>query len=273
MDRTIADPLLKILKEAIRHVPQLRFAYGAVGIAAVGGLLTLILGQGKAAIVIWALAFGATVLITVFAQTVARPDGHRPFAGRLLINCVIVVFCGFLIMTVTAFMNLGPSTWGEFLGINDQKLQAFENPGNGPVNFGCEAGNAATAQVVAPAGMHILNVTVEPLDVHAAKTVTPRLVSNDGKTAVGQVDYFGKDREWTRNCPGGGHGGIVMRGQFERDATPLLGLVSALLALASIVALITFLGSPPPAKSRSKGDWRLKQVRFVRKGVFWRQQP
>lgn len=252
MDWKTADPLLKVLKEANAHVPQLKFAYGAVGIAAAGGLMALILGESKAAVVIWCLAFCATVLVTVFAQTVARRDDRRPFAGRLLINAVIVVFCAFLLLTITAFMNLGPSAWADFLGINDKKVQAFQQPGNGPVNFGCEAGNAATVQVVAPDGMHIRNVTVEPVDVHAAKTVTARLVSNDGKTAKGQVDYFGQDRDWVRNCHGGGHGAAIMKGEFERDATPLLGFLSTVLGIALIVALLTLFGSlPPPRPTRA----------------------
>ncbi len=250
MNWKTVDPLLKILKEATERVPQVKFAYGAVGIAAAGGLMALILGQSKAAIVIWGLAFCATILVTVFAQAAMQRDERRQFAGSLLINCVIVAFCGFLLLTITEFMNLGPAAWADFLGINEGKIQAFQQPGNGPVNFGCEAGNAATAQVTAPAGMHIRNVTVEPVDVHAAKTVTPQLVSNDGKTATGRIDYFGQDRDWTRNCKGGGHGAAIMKGEFERDATSLWASISALLALSIIVGLITLSGSGRPPRRK-----------------------
>jgi hypothetical protein len=241
-----ADPLLKVLKEAVARVPQLKFAYGAVGVAAAGGLMTLILGQNKAAIIIWGLAFCATILVTVFAQSVTR-HGRHSLAGKILINCVIVVFCGFLLLTITAFLNLGPAAWANFLGIDEGKVQAFQQTGNGPVNFGCEAGNAATAQVTAPDGMHIRNVTIEPVDVHAAKTVTPH-ISNDGKTATGKIDYFGQDRDWTRNCQGGGHGAAMLKGEFERDATSLWALISVLLALSVIIGLITLFGSGRPPR-------------------------
>jgi hypothetical protein len=44
------ESLIELLKDVIRRVPFLRFAYGAVGIAAAGGLG--ILDQGRAAIII-----------------------------------------------------------------------------------------------------------------------------------------------------------------------------------------------------------------------------
>ncbi len=239
-----AEPLVKLLKDAIEKVPPLRFVYGAVGIAAAGGLMAMVLGESRAAIIIWALAFCAMVLVTVFAQTVVRREERRPLVGRLLINSVIVAFCGFMLLTLTAFMNLGPQAWSDFLGIASQP-KAFSQPG-GTVNFGCEAGNTATIEFHAPAGYRILNAVVEPLDAIAAKTITPRLTFNDGNTAKGQVDYFGRDRNWVRNCPGGGHGSIIIKGQIERATSSLWMLVSALLVLALIVALLSLFGSSPP---------------------------
>jgi hypothetical protein len=41
-----------------------------------------------------------------------------------------------------------------------------------------------------------------------------------------------------------------MKGEFERDATPLLGFISTLLGLALIVALLTLFGSLPPPRPR-----------------------
>jgi hypothetical protein len=247
-----AHPLLKLLQGAIERVPSLKFAYGAVGIAAAGGLAALVLGQSRAAIIIWILAFCATVLVTVFARMVGSRAGSRLLAGRLLINTVVIVFCGFLLLTITAFMNLGPRAWADFLGIENQaKVTDFSQAG-GVVNFGCEAGNTATVEYHAPEGYRILNAAVEPLDPRAAKTVTPRLLSNDGKTAKGQVDYFGRDRDWVRNCDGGGHGAVVIKGQIVREASSTWPLISALLALSLIAGIITLFGSPPPPQSGSR---------------------
>jgi hypothetical protein len=158
----------------------------------------------------------------------------------------VIFFCAFLVLTITAFMGLGPQNWSKFLGIDaGPQVTTFSQPG-GEVNFGCEAGNTAVVEYRAPPGYRILNATVEPLDPRAAKTVTPRLISNDGTVAKGQVDYFGRDRNLVRDCPGGGHGNVRIRGELIREDSSLGLLVSALLGLALIVGIAALLGSARP---------------------------
>jgi hypothetical protein len=130
-------------------------------------------------------------------------------------------------------------------------VTAFSHPG-GEVNFGCKAGNTASVEYRAPEGYRILKPTVEPVDPRAAKTVTPRLLSNDGRTAKGQVEYFGRDRTWLRNCEGGGHGSVRIKGEIVREESSLGLLISLLLALAPIVGVITLFGSIPPPDSGSR---------------------
>jgi hypothetical protein len=208
----------------------------------------MILGQGRAAIIIWALAFLATVLVTVFAKTTGGRTADRPFAGLVLMNAVVVFFCVFLLLTITAFMGAWPPVLGGLL--RDKRPTAGDRIF--AVNFGCEAGNTASVEFRAPEGYRILNATVEPVDPQAAKTVTPRLLSNDGKTAKGQVEYFGRDRTWLRNCEGGGHGSVRIKGEIVREQSSLGLLISLLLALALIVGLITLFGSIPPPDSGSR---------------------
>jgi hypothetical protein len=119
---------------------------------------------------------------------------------------------------------------------------------------GYRRGRRITASVEyrAPEGYRILDATVEPVDPRAAKTVTPRLLSNDGRTANGQVKYFGRDRTWLRNCEGGGHGSVRIKGEIVREESSLGLLISLLLALALIVGVITLFGSIPPPDSGSR---------------------
>ncbi|NOJ39070.1 hypothetical protein HCN58_05520 [Bradyrhizobium sp. WSM 1791] len=173
-------------------------------------------------------------------------------AGVVLINAVVVFFCVFLLLTITAFMGLGPRVWANFLEVSDQpEVTAFSQPG-GVVNFGCEAGNTVSAEYRAPQGYRILNATVEPVDPRAAKTVTPRLLSNDGRIAKGQVEYFGRDRTWLRNCEGGGHGSMRIKGEIVREESNTWLLVCSLLGLALIIGIITLFGSVPPPDSGSR---------------------
>jgi hypothetical protein len=100
--------------------------------------------------------FLATILVTVFAKTVDRRSDRRPFSRLLLVNAVAIFFCAFLLLTITAFMGLGPQNWTKFLGIDvGPQVTTFSQPG-GEVNFGCEAGNTAAVEYRAPPGYRIL---------------------------------------------------------------------------------------------------------------------
>jgi hypothetical protein len=90
------------------------------------------------------------------------------------------------------------------------------------------------------------------VDPRAAKTVTPRLLSNDGRTAKGQVEYFGRDRTWLRNCEGGGHGSMRIKGEIVREESNPWLLVCSLLGLALITGITTLFGSIPPPDSGSR---------------------
>jgi hypothetical protein len=70
--------------------------------------------------------------------------------------------------------------------------------------------------------------------------------------AKGQVDYFGRDRNWVRDCPGGGHGNVQIRGELIREDSSFGRLVSALLGLALIVGIAALLGSARPQNCSSR---------------------
>lgn len=80
------------------------------------------------------------------------------------------------------------------------------------VSFGCEEGNTSSVSYNAPPGFKILNSYVEAVDVRSAKFNNPSVKQTSPSSATASVYFHGKDRDWTRNCPGGGHGKVRLHG-------------------------------------------------------------
>jgi hypothetical protein len=209
--------LTKFLREAIAQVPPVRYAFGAAGIAAAGALITLFLGYGRPAIVVWAGTFIAMVLLLVFASVATSGNRAMRALGMMLVYAITLIFCLFLVFTVTAFAISWPPNWATFLGIDlSSDVRPFSVLGD-TVNFGCERGATSNATYSAPPGFRILNAHAETYDTVGAKSESATVVSNNGHTAAGKADFFGRDLEWTRNCPGGGHGRIRLWGDYVHE--------------------------------------------------------
>ena len=228
--------LLQIIRQASEKFPGIRYVWGAVAIAAAGGLYVKILGQDRAAIIIWALSFLAFVLVTALAGGSTSRATTTNAPRLIIIYATVTFFCIFMLLTVSVFMGYGPSNWADFLGIGGAKAQDFERHG-GSVNFGCERGSTATVSYTAPPGYRILSVNAFPFESSNAKAQTPYVISNDGHTVNAKVDYFGKDREFF-NCPGGGHGAAQLKGVVVPEDAPSLVVPGLSLALASFISII-----------------------------------
>jgi hypothetical protein len=104
----------------------------------------------------------------------------------------------------------------------DQKIDklttirtAFRNPPltsktefrDGPnINFGCGDSNSSPVNYAAPPGFHIMSANASVVASDKAKSVFAKVTSQT-PTSASAVAYFqGMDRDWTGNCPGGGHG-------------------------------------------------------------------
>lgn len=88
-----------------------------------------------------------------------------------------------------------------------QKSETITGPN---VNFGCESNNSSSATYTAAPGLRILNVVISLFDANNTKSSSARIISNDGTTVNAVADFRGLDKEWTGNCPGGGHGALRM---------------------------------------------------------------
>lgn len=242
-DDDMMSALTKFLREAITQVPSVRYAFGAAGIAAAGALITLFLGYGRPAIVVWAGTLVAMILLLLFAS--AATAGARTLRGpaMLLVHAVTVFFCLFLALTVTAFVFSWPPNWASFLGIDlSSDVRGFSVLGD-TVNFGCERGAVSNASYHAPPGFRILNAHAETHDFVGAKNASAAVVSQSEHSVSAKADFFGRDLEWTHNCPGGGHGRVRLWGEYVRENPPWFvaaagAAVFSLAALAAAFALV-----------------------------------
>jgi hypothetical protein len=246
--------LTKFLKEAVRQVPSVRYAFGAAGIAAAGALIVLFLGYGRSAVIVWAGTFVAMVLLTVFASVASSDNRALRTPGLVLVYVGTFFFCLFLAFTVTAFAFSWPPNWAAFLGINlSADVRNFSVLGD-IVNFGCERGAASNASFSAPPGFRIMNANAETNDVVGAKSASARVISNDQHTASARADFFGRDLEWTRNCPGGGHGRVRLWGDYVHEEAPPIVYISgaALFSLAALLAALGLIRSSNPSRRKTR---------------------
>ena len=120
------NEILSILKNATNRLPQLRFAWGLLGISAVAALIIRLLGANKAAIVVIGLTLIGVLL--VFIATIAFGKtalARRP--AQVVIWSVTLFFITFLSFTVTAFAISWPCNWTRFLEIPTEKCRSRPN--------------------------------------------------------------------------------------------------------------------------------------------------
>jgi hypothetical protein len=109
---------IRVLTEAIKKVPSVRYALGVAGVAAAAALIVSMVGTTKSAVIILSCTFIAMILLYVFSLLIASRGNASTIAGLILLYSVIVFFCTFLGFTISAFAGYGPKPWAEFLGIN-----------------------------------------------------------------------------------------------------------------------------------------------------------
>jgi hypothetical protein len=246
----VIDDLTKFLKEAIKQVPSVRYAFGAAGIAAAGALITLFLGYGRSAIIVWAGTFIAMVLLLVFASVATSGNRELRKPGLILVYVVTFFFCLFLLFTVTAFAFSWPVNWAKFLGIDlSADVQPFSVLGD-TVNFGCERGANSNVSFSPPPGFRILNAHADTVEVVGAKSVSATVTSKQDHAATARADFFGRDLDWIHNCPGGGHGRVRLSGDYVHEDLPPIVYISAATVFGLGAALAAFALYPQRPRSQ-----------------------
>lgn len=107
---TPVDPI-RVLREATRRVPSVKYALGVAGVAAAGALVVSLLGYREAAPIVLGGIFVGMVLLYVFATMVASKEPGTRTPGVILLYAVTLFFCSFLFFTVTAFAFAWPDAW------------------------------------------------------------------------------------------------------------------------------------------------------------------
>lgn len=110
------NTLLSILKASSKKLPQLKFAWGLLGISTVAALIITILGSSKAAILIMALTIVGMLII--FVASVAIDKAHvASQPAILLVWSVTLFFVIFLTFTISAIAISWPCNWVRFINI------------------------------------------------------------------------------------------------------------------------------------------------------------
>lgn len=108
--------LLNILSNATKRLPQLRFAWGLLGIAIVASIILGLFGSGKASIMAISISIIGTILVFVASIALSRTDSSV-IPALILVWSITVFFVTFLTFTVSVFITDKPCNWGVFIGI------------------------------------------------------------------------------------------------------------------------------------------------------------
>jgi len=76
------------------------------------------------------------------------------------------------------------------------------------VNFGCADNGSSPVSYAAPTGFHIVNANAAVVASDNTQSASAKVVSQDQTSATAVAEFRGRDRDWTGNCPGGGHGAV-----------------------------------------------------------------
>ena len=80
---------------------------------------------------------------------------------------------------------------------------------DGPnVSFGCGDSASSPASYTAPSGFHIVSANATIVAADGTKSSSAAITSQTRVSAAAVANFQGRDREWTGNCPGGGHGAV-----------------------------------------------------------------
>ena len=108
---------------------------------------------------------------------------------------------------------------------NAEVVQVPFTAGSGSVNIGCEETRSINVQYTLPAGAEQATARAEWVNTNNLESQNSTVnVQGNLVTAVGTIR--GLHKTFLLNCPGGGHGELLLRGQYsikhELPATPVL---------------------------------------------------
>jgi hypothetical protein len=88
--------------------------------------------------------------------------------------------------------------------------------GSGQVNFGCRESAHPSVSTNLPAGARGVNATAQWVNTSNVKGQDQQAIVT-GSTVTASGTVTGLDRDWIGNCPGGGHGELILKGSYVID--------------------------------------------------------
>lgn len=149
----------------------------------------------------------------------------------LLALCIVILFAALAVLTVRAVRRPDPvlhptDSAHKFdlsvvLSVIGSKIETSQVPfrvGSGSINLGCEEVRSAHVEYPLPEGAENATATAkwvnaDNLDGEDANA------SITGSMAIGSGRIRGRHRTLFLNCPGGGHGELVLTGQYQLKKT------------------------------------------------------
>jgi hypothetical protein len=91
-----------VLNQAIARVDAVKYALGLAGVAAAAAIIITFLGSLQTAAIVLGGMLVAMVLLFVFARLTKSRSRSITIAGVVLLLSVVIFFCAFLVLTLTA---------------------------------------------------------------------------------------------------------------------------------------------------------------------------
>lgn len=108
------DPL-SLFREAQKNVPFLRYAWGVIGLVAVGTIVvTLANNDPKSAFFYFVVVLAATVVIALVARNIRSQDSRGP--ARIIVWASTLCFVAAMVMTLSAWAIGCPEGWARLVG-------------------------------------------------------------------------------------------------------------------------------------------------------------
>lgn len=114
--------IIQLLRVSSSKLPQLRYAWGLLGLSCVSAIIIQLLGETRASILFIALTVVGSVI--VFVLTIAfgmAAIAKKP--AQLLLWSITLFFITFLSFTVSAFALSWPCNWVNFLDIQAERCE------------------------------------------------------------------------------------------------------------------------------------------------------
>ncbi len=191
----------------------------------VNGFSDVIKAVGHEPLGFYSLVF--LILGSISYLLIKKMQKPTPAQAAILLAIILLGFSGVAIAVIRADNKITAQTeqqkksptktavikfTGERTSLQPTQV-SFSNT-SGQVNFGCGESRPVSVGWNVPAGAEQLNASAEWVNTDNVKSQDQH-VTIAGNTVTASGVISGRERDWLGNCPGGGHGELVVRGTYQ----------------------------------------------------------